>query len=89
MKTDNIFRFAPRDIKDRFVSKIRFTNFCWVWSGTTGSGKSGLFKIKGRKVSAGKLAYKWSQPDQDAPYGPIKRLCGNSLCVNPKHLEET
>lgn len=64
-----------------FWSKVHKTDSCWVWTGTVHKGY-GRYSGQG----AHRLAY-------ELLVGPIAdgleldHLCGNTLCVNPQHLE--
>lgn len=73
-----------------FWSKVKFTEACWVWAGSTqrlGYGNFGVkFKSGWRIVPAHRWAYEFC-------VGPIPdgltldHLCRVRNCVNPDHLE--
>lgn len=77
---------------ERFISKIKFTDSCWLWTGPKtdeGYGQFAMQRKNGRwtTFSASRLAYiLWN--------GCIRKgheadhfKCQNPPCVNPEHLE--
>ena len=77
--------WTQRDL-DRFWSKIKKTQGCWIWQGSVGSHGYGRF-TRGRQweETAHRIAYAMS-------HGPIpkglvvRHACDNRLCCNPAHL---
>jgi hypothetical protein len=75
---------------ERFLSKIRFTETCWIWEGSVHTGGYGQFWFDGRYVSSHIFAYiLWNGP---IPAGfqidHVKaRGCTSKLCCCPDHLE--
>ena len=70
----------------RFFSKVRKTNNCWVWTGSTKSYGYGRFSINKQKIYAHRFSYmiKFGHvPDHMV----IHHKCNRKECVNPKHLE--
>ncbi len=76
---------TPRDLQ-RFLSKIRKLNNCWVWQGTKSKNGYGLFRLYNKNILAHRLSY-------ELFVGEIPKnlqtdhLCRNRLCVNTNHLE--
>lgn len=69
----------------RFLSKVQFTNTCWLWTSNKRGGY-GLFKIGTRQASA----HRWFYEQIVAPIAlglTIDHLCRVRNCVNPDHLE--
>ena len=72
-------------LPERFWSKVRMTNTCWIWTASNQHGY-GYFGIEGKLMRVHRLVY-------ETMVGPIPNelvlhhLCNNTLCVNPEHLE--
>jgi len=67
----------------RLLRRVRITDGCWIWCGATNDGKP-VAIVDGRKRSVRQLLYKeFMQGDRDR----LIPTCGNSLCVNPYHVE--
>lgn len=70
----------------RFWAKVQKTDTCWVWTGTRQQKGYGRFSLAGKMIVAHRVAYV-------SLVGPIPdglvldRLCRNTSCVNPAHLE--
>lgn len=79
-------RNLDRTVAQRFWSKVRKTETCWLWTACRHPFGYGGFIVNGHKVRAHRWAY------EDA-YGPIPEgleldhLCRNRACVRPEHLE--
>jgi hypothetical protein len=75
-------------LADRFWSKVehRGASDCWEWTaGTLSKGRYGGF-YDGKMRHAHRVAYELCVGE--IPDGlVIDHLCGNTLCVNPAHLE--
>lgn len=74
-----------KDPFDRFMSKVKKTEDCWIYIGQTDNGY-GRFWYKGK----GKLAHRWIYEFLISTIPPkmqIDHLCRNRSCVNPEHLE--
>ena len=77
---------------DRFWSKVKKTDGCWLWQGAVNARGYGWFYIgqhrqgTRRAFEAHRFAYQvlvGSVP----PGKELDHLCRNSLCVKPEHLE--
>ena len=71
---------------ERFWSKVRKTDTCWLWGGTlTGTGY-GLFYIRGQgKVRAHRAA--WILAGRELPEGLlVLHRCDVKLCIRIEHL---
>ena len=83
------------NIVQRFFSHLTKTRGCWKWNGSTTQRKDGSAKYgvmyggfgvpRGRHLLAHRVSYllHYGIPE-DGKW--ILHRCGNSLCVNPKHL---
>jgi len=75
---------------ERFVPKVKFTGYCWLWTAATvGAGPDNMYPAlqwNGKIRRAHRLAYLyWNGP---IPKGKeVHHTCGVKLCVNPDHLE--
>jgi hypothetical protein len=69
----------------RFFQKIRFTDTCWIWTGSHGQ-RYGQIRIDGRHFQSHRFAY-------ELLVGPIPKgkelhhKCEVKHCVNPAHLQ--
>jgi len=74
-----------KDIKQRIMSKIKYKDDCWIWTGATAIG----IPIIGY----------WFSDERIQRHRPVRRIlykgnigakvyvtCENDLCVNPNHL---
>lgn len=64
----------------KFV-EVRGEGVCWFWRGAR---KNGYGKFRGK--SAHRTSYRIAK-GEIPPDLLIRHLCGNKLCVNPRHLE--
>lgn len=75
---------VSEEIKKKFWSKADKTEKCWIWKGSIGSRKYGLFLIKREHFRAHILSYLFTKGD---PSGlNVLHKCDNPNCVNPSHL---
>lgn len=69
-----------------FLSHVRKTDSCWLWTACVNWKGYGLFRESRRTVSAHRFAYRHLKGS--IPEGlTIDHLCGVKNCVNPDHLE--
>lgn len=84
-----LLRWPEQTTEERFWSKVKKTEFCWIWcAGLTSTGY-GLFHLdaerRSKKIKAHRFAYE--NMVGSIPEGNIlHHTCGNLLCVNPAHL---
>ncbi len=68
---------------DRFVSRIAFSDKCWIWTGQTHWQGYGLFVVGGQRVRAHRFSY-------ELHHGPttlfVCHTCDTPACVRPEHL---
>lgn len=68
--------------EERFWSKVRKTDTCWLWiAGRTGYG---TFKYRSKTVKA--AHYAWFLYYGEAPKGCVLHTCDNKRCVRKEHL---
>ena len=73
-------------VGDRFWSKVKKTDGCWMWTGGYFAAGYGAFSDGGRLLKAHRFAYEWERgPIPDGLH--LDHLCRNRACVNPDHLE--
>jgi len=84
MKSREVTRKVMRDEFDKKVE--RDPSGCHVWKGpVTNTAKAPVFFLGGRVYMAARVA--WALTYGDMPENQtVRRICANSLCVNPEHL---
>lgn len=68
---------------ERFWSKVKKTDSCWLWTAKTDGGY-GRFWYEGRLVGAHRFS--WLLANDEMPSLHVLHKCDNPLCVNPDHL---
>jgi len=72
-------------IIQRFMSKIKKSKNCWIWTGGISDGY-GFFKFENTSIRAHRFSYELFK--EMIPFRmQIDHLCKNKKCVNPEHLE--
>jgi hypothetical protein len=74
------------EIWDRFWSKVRFSEACWLWQAAIRlSDGIGVFGFEGKILYAHRAAFALTRGV--IPEGmDVRRTCLNPLCVRPSHL---
>jgi hypothetical protein len=82
-RTDRTLRASDPMVAAQFwkFAEVRGEGVCWFWTGATSNGY-GRF----RRVRAHRFAYEIAKGGIP-PELLVRHLCGNKLCVNPRHLE--
>ena len=71
----------------RFLSKIEFTDNCWLWQGSISRTKYGVFSLNNKMLYAHRLSYElWVGPLCEGQV--IDHLCEVRNCICPEHLEQ-
>lgn len=71
---------------ERFLSRIKKTETCWIWTGAKQGNGYGAAWFNKKYQSAHRAMYLLVHGD--IPPGlVIDHLCENKICVNPDHLE--
>ena len=72
-----------------------YVNECWEWKGAIAKRKDrkgkgyGRFQYNGKSVLAHRFSFKLHSKQNLQPFEPVHHKCGNTLCVNPNHLQKT
>lgn len=73
---------------NRFLSKVKFTETCWLWIAGKGHGYGKFWWREGKKHES-REAYRWLWEVCNGPVPKALELdhrCKNRTCVNPDHL---
>jgi hypothetical protein len=77
---------VKRTTEQRFLSKVRLSNGCWIWTGHVEKNGYGRIGVNGKMRWAHRIAYELFIGL--IPKGKeLDHLCRVPACVNPRHLE--
>ena len=80
-------RYITTDVNERFWSKVKKTDSCWLWTGYKHPSGYGTFGYKGRTAYLAHLV-SLELCGRTKPIGmQADHICRNRSCVNPGHLE--
>lgn len=68
----------------KFIDK-KEANECWIWIGSTFSGRYGRFFLDGKALCAHRVVYEVANGEIDNGLF-VMHKCNNKLCCNPSHL---
>ena len=80
-------------VDNRFWAKVnkKGDDECWLWVGAVHRKRSGraygTFKSEQKPVLAHRYAYGLENGGTPESHTPVHHTCGETLCVNPKHLQ--
>ena len=66
--------------------RIRFTDSCWIWTGSLGRCGYGLAYYEGLRMQASRAVWISLRGEISANL-ELDHHCENPVCVNPEHLE--
>ena len=72
--------------RSRFFRKVQRTPTCWYWAGDTNNEDIGMFRYKGKRVSAHRFSYILHY-GEISRHDYVVRTCRCRICVRPEHLE--
>ena len=80
-------RLVVLNVNERFWSKVKKTDSCWIWTGYRDKDGYGRFGID-EKIKHKAHRFSYELVNGKIPNNQeIDHLCKNTSCVNPDHLE--
>lgn len=73
-------------IQERFWSKVRITNTCWLWMASCNKDGYGVFRLNRSMKKAHRMSYAWVLGEISEGF-ELDHLCRHRNCVRPNHLE--
>jgi hypothetical protein len=81
-------KHALEKLPAKVISRIDFTDGCWIWKGGKTSEGYGALRINGKMVLAHRFVYQeLVGPTTNQVLDHFR--CDNRACVNPHHLSDT
>lgn len=85
-------KLSDSEVGSRFWAKVvAVRSGCWHWTAGVGKSGYGIFKFKGKSLSAHRVAFELTNGRIKAVPGyhgtVVRHTCRNRLCVNPAHLK--
>jgi hypothetical protein len=72
-------------LRERLLRQIKKSRKCWTWLGAK-MGHYGYLQVDNRFVSVRRLSYQLLGKGPPLRDWEVRSTCGNSSCVNPRHL---
>jgi len=74
-----------KPITERFWARVRKTDACWLWTGTTTLAGYGQLRVNGKKIYTHRFVL--ALFGREVPSGlVVMHSCDVPACVNPDHL---
>lgn len=74
-----------KTLPERFYSKVRKTDLCWLWQNSATPAGYGQFWDGKRRIDAHRFSYSFHKGEIPEGY-VVMHICDVRLCVNPEHL---
>lgn len=75
----------PPNSLNRFLSKIKKSENCWLWVGSKKKSGYGIFCLFGKSLNAHRVSFSHFKTTL-LPGHLVLHTCNNPSCVNPEHL---
>ena len=76
---------VTKSLKERFLSKVKKTSYCWIWTAARTTKRYGKIWVGHRNEFAHRVSYTIFKGRFDQKLNILHR-CDNPPCVNPAHL---